>query len=414
MRHPSHKFITCLFLVGLLSLPVLASAPAEGETPSQPGPMDPDNVNHVQGQVSALAGTASQTETPSQKGPASPGTVNYIQGQVSIDNQSLGTNADGSAVLGPDQTLTTENGKAEVLLTPGVFLRVGDNSDVKMISPDLANTQLQLERGEAIVEVAEIHPANDIRIGENGSITRLLKTGLYDFNADESTVHVLRGQALVQDNDQQVKVKGDREVTLDSPKLKAKSFDEKTYESADELYRWSSLRSSYVAEANIDSAPQYYGYAGPTGWYGDGWIGAGWYWDPWFSCYTFIPGDGIFYSPFGWGFYSPFFAYDAPIYFGGHYFHRFGPNVGAWGPGPHYTPGRPGGGFHNGFHAVNGARGFGGFGGGSGFHGFHNGGPRGGFHGGGGGFHGGGFHGGGFGGRGGFHGGGFSGGGHGR
>ena len=42
-------------------------------------------------------------------------------------------------------------------------------------------------------------------------------------------------------------------------------------------------------------------------------------WDPWFSCYTFIPGDGIFYSPFGWGFYSPWWAYQAPIYFGGRY-----------------------------------------------------------------------------------------------
>ena len=42
---------------------------------------------------------------------------------------------------------------------------------------------------------------------------------------------------------------------------------------------------------------------------GAGWYGAGWYWDPCFGAYTFIPGDGIFYSPFGWGFYPPFAVY---------------------------------------------------------------------------------------------------------
>ena len=52
------------------------------------------------------------------------------------------------------------------------------------------------------------------------------------------------------------------------------------------------------AEADADTARLYVN-GGP------GWYGAGWYWDPWFSAYTFIPGAGIFYSPFGWGFYSP-------------------------------------------------------------------------------------------------------------
>jgi hypothetical protein len=43
------------------------------------------------------------------------------------------------------ESLTTGNGKAEVLLTPGVFLRVGSDSLVKMISPSLTNTDVSLE-----------------------------------------------------------------------------------------------------------------------------------------------------------------------------------------------------------------------------------------------------------------------------
>ncbi len=35
------------------------------------------------------------------------------------------------------------------------------------------------------------------------------------------------------------------------------------------------------------------------------WDGPGWYWNPYWDMYGFIPGDGIWYSPFGWPFYSP-------------------------------------------------------------------------------------------------------------
>ena len=66
---------------------------------------------------------------------ALPGTLNYVEGQASIGSESLDSKSVGSAELKPGELLTTEQGKAEVLLTPGVFLRVGSNSSVRMISP---------------------------------------------------------------------------------------------------------------------------------------------------------------------------------------------------------------------------------------------------------------------------------------
>src|SRR6266581_7950507 len=84
---------------------------------------------------------------------AIPGTLNYVEGQASIGDQTLDSKAIGSAELQAGQVLATQNGKAEVLLTPGVFLRLGSNSSVKMISPDLTNTQLALNQGEAMLEV---------------------------------------------------------------------------------------------------------------------------------------------------------------------------------------------------------------------------------------------------------------------
>ena len=53
---------------------------------------------------------------------AVPGTVNYLEGKVEIDGNALTTKQIGEAQLQPEQVLTTSHGKAEVLLTPGVFL----------------------------------------------------------------------------------------------------------------------------------------------------------------------------------------------------------------------------------------------------------------------------------------------------
>lgn len=334
-----------------------------------------------------------------------PGTLNYVEGQASIGDTALNSKSIGSAELQAGQVIATQDGKAEILLTPGVFLRVGNNSVVQMISPSEADTRLAVEKGHAMIEVAEIHPQNDIRVIENGATIHLLKTGLYDFNARQDAFRVFDGKAKVRAEDKSVTVKGNHELTLQSATLKPKKFDKKDYENGD-LYKWSSLRSAYLAEANVDVASAYAGnFMGPWAWDSWGW-GAGWFWDPYFSAFTFMPGGGIFYSPFGWGFYSPLWVHSSPLYgwFHGGYgraYHHFGPNFHSWGPGPTYVgnhyahgiyrgPGSIGRGFHsNGFAMRSGARGFGGFHGIGGSHGM------GGFHGGGmGGFHGGGMGGG--------------------
>jgi hypothetical protein len=132
------------------------------------------------------------------------------------------------------------------------------------------------------------------------------------------------------------------------------------------------LRSQYLSQANIDAAQRYY----VNGGFGPGWWGAGWYWDPWFSGFTFLPADGFFFNPFGWGFYSPVMVWRAPYYGGvvgyrhfngnrpvaiGHGFHnhavtRHGGNMGAF-RGARVGGGRLGG-FHGGAAGSHGSGGF--------------------------------------------------------
>jgi hypothetical protein len=193
-------------------------------------------------------------------------------------------------------------------------------------------------------------------------------------------MRVFDGKAIVSADDRNTTVKKGHELALNTEKLKAQSFNKDQVAKNDDLYRWSSLRSEYLSEANVDTAQLFYGngWYGP-GWWGPGWWGPGWYWDPWFMGYTFMPGGGFFYNPFGWGFYSPLWVWRAPYYPGLHAYHHFD---GA-------RPAAIGHGFHgNAVSHFGGARMGGGFRGGAG--GFHGGAPMGG----GGGFHGGGFGGG--------------------
>jgi hypothetical protein len=263
--------------------------------------------------LAALLAIPAFADTNASKSSAVPGMLNYVEGQASIGSQALNSKSAGSTELEQGQSLTTTTGKTELLLTPGVFLRLGDHSSAKMVSSSLTNTQVAINQGEAMVEVDQIYPQNDLRITENGASTRLLKTGLYDFDANHALVRVLDGKVEVSNNDRKVTVKAGHEFALNSAETnKAQKFDKKAFEATD-LYRWSSLRSDYLAQANVDTARTYF----VNGWYGPGWFGPGWYWDPWFTAYTFIPGEGIFYNPFGWGFYSPLWVSSAPVFYRG-------------------------------------------------------------------------------------------------
>jgi hypothetical protein len=278
--------------------------------------------------------------------PARPGTINYIEGSAVVAGQPVSQKSVGTLALDPGQVLSTEQGHAEVLLTPGIYLRLDDDSSVRMISPDLTSTQLALDKGRATVEVDEIHPQNNVQIVDNGVPTQLLKNGLYEFNADNDTARVFSGKAAAREANKWVDIKGDHQLTLSADAAqKAQHFGKDS--AKDELYTWSSLRSEYLSEANGELA----------GYYGAGYA-PGWYWDPWFYGYTFI-GPYSFYSPFGWGFY-PFGYWGGFGYYGRGYYHG-GIHEGFRG-GQHFAGGGlhgggfAGGGFHGGGFAGGGHR----------------------------------------------------------
>ena len=242
--------------------------------------------------------------------PGHPGAINYVEGQVSLDGQSLSSKAIGSAGLETGQVLETQNGKAELLLTPGVLLRLGSDSAVRTDHPGLTHTQVAMLRGEAShrshAALQEQKRTTFKSPAYNGAMVSLVKKGLYDIDATTPQVEVYKGEMQVHEGDSQVNVKEGKQLPLAPGQLKVQKFDK---HNQDALYAWSNLRSEYPPKlwpsplAPTSSTVR----AGmePAG------IG-----NPWFGTYAFIPGDGFLYSPFGYGFYSPGYAVYAPVYRG--------------------------------------------------------------------------------------------------
>jgi hypothetical protein len=207
--------------------------------------------------VCALAvDSFAQTYTVSAK----PGALNFIQGAVSINGDPVWKANLRTTFLNANDVLTVENGKAEVLLTPGVFLRLGEHSEVRMIKPSLLETQLEVLSGESMVEVDDLEPGSSVAVMDHGSSTTLTKPGLFRFT--DHSIAALDGKADVAFGDRKLVLNKNREVQIDDT-LKAAKLN---LNQPDELYAWSNTRAQYNAAAS---------YAGSTAAYNSGGYGYG-------------------------------------------------------------------------------------------------------------------------------------------
>ncbi len=249
---------------------------------------------------------------------AKPGALNYIEGHAYLDGRPLSDKGLRETFLNANDTLSTDDGKAEVLLTPGVFLRIGDNSQIRMISPSLVNAQIEVSRGEAIIEAAGLVKDTNIEVIDHGASITIEKNGLYRFTGgDAPAVAVLDGKAEVYFGEEKIDLNKDHETLLGA-NLKSRKFDAKK---EDDLYAWSNVRSEYDAAASYQAARNVSttNYGGWGGYGYGGWSGPGWFWDNAFDSWAWLPASGAFYSPFGYGFYSPGAVIYAPVVTGSVY-----------------------------------------------------------------------------------------------
>jgi hypothetical protein len=245
---------------------------------------------------------------------AKPGGVNYVEGNVFLDGKAISPENLKATFVNANETISTDIGKAEVLLSPGVFLRLGDNTRVRMVSPSLTDTQLELKAGEMMIEADDIVKDSQVTVLDHEHSVLIDRNGLYKFTAgDAASVAVLEGKVNILNGDRKTDIGKGHQVFLADAGLKNKKFDSKA---PDELYAWSNVRSEYNAASSYQAAQDVNAssYGGVWGGYGfSGVSNPGWFWNSGFNSWAWLPGTGAYYSPFGYGFYSPLSVGYAPV-----------------------------------------------------------------------------------------------------
>lgn len=104
---------------------------------------------------------------------AKAGLVNDVEGDANVRvNQQVNAGV-------PIQTGAT--GRVEVMLNPGSFLRLGENSEVVLDSVDLTDIQVRVVSGIAIIESSAVDKNSPIRVSSGDKTQLIASPGVYKF-----------------------------------------------------------------------------------------------------------------------------------------------------------------------------------------------------------------------------------------
>src|ERR1041385_8644472 len=121
---------------------------------------------------------------------AKSGVINWVEGDVFLGDKPYVMQPSQFGEVKENMALRTDEGRAEILLPPGVFFRLGEKSSFKMISNRLVDTRVELLTGSAVMEVDDVaKDASVTVVCKEGTIT-ISKAGLYRFDTEPAQVKV--------------------------------------------------------------------------------------------------------------------------------------------------------------------------------------------------------------------------------
>jgi hypothetical protein len=125
------------------------------------------------------------------------GVVHFFEGAVYMGDQPLESHPGRFPSVPRGAELRTAEGRAEVLLTPGVFIRVGARSTIRMVSNQLSDTRVELLAGSAIVDSAEPGPGTSVTLLFRNWSVHSSEQGVYRIDSDPPHLWVFQGKAEV-------------------------------------------------------------------------------------------------------------------------------------------------------------------------------------------------------------------------
>ena len=267
---------------------------------------------------------------------AKAGGVNTVVGRVLVsrEGQTLQLLTATDNLAADDKVTTASSSNAEILLNPGSYFRLGENSQFQFEDISLDHLRLRLLKGSAIIEATGVADMDlGIKVAtEHGEFT-IVRSGVYriDVRPGFAELAVSKGRASFGPNKTDV-VKGGKVVTLTNGIATVAKLNK----NKDAFDAWSKQRAELLARANARLMNRTFnGYlASFSGW-------DSWFWGPRrFGVWTFSQRAGCYtFLPFYYGWSSPYGHYYGSYYWRGGCCGSYGnnPTIVNQSPGPGST-----------------------------------------------------------------------------
>jgi hypothetical protein len=180
------------------------------------------------------------------------GVIHFFEGAVYLADQPLKPHLGKYPSVPRGAELRTEEGRVEVLLTPGVFLRMGERSAIRMVANDLADTRVELQTGSAIVDSGEPNSDTSVSLIYKNWRVHFLQKGVYRINSDPPCLWVRQGEAEVFAGASGQPVSVEHRMSL--PFAAVLVPEQSNEQSSDALTDWAEGRSESIAADNAITA----------------------------------------------------------------------------------------------------------------------------------------------------------------
>jgi hypothetical protein len=247
---------------------------------------------------------------------AEAGGVSYASGSVRVERAATNVAhvlAKSDQLAAGDRVSVGDTGRIEVLLNPGSFLRLAENTEFEFGDTSLESLQLKLKRGSALIEAIDVGDKDGAEMSVWTPQTELTleKSGIYRLNVSHNATEVLVWKGAARFGSEIVK-SGKRAVIHKGAPVAIAKFDKD--DERDALDIWSRDRAKQLAKLNERLERRELSRMLRTS-YSSGYFNSFNSRGVWlYNRYT----GGICYVPFGWNsYYSPYgYGYYSNIYWG--------------------------------------------------------------------------------------------------